>query len=260
MNIKALNTGSEVDYPTIKKITIYGGGAELYSIEDYTLQQCRADGNGKIDTVYDGKVQTLILSQEPKRARKLNLSRKDNFFLTYSGRYSFESGLHLYIHESEIHVKSAGEYIVFDSSGETCFASAYTLHFAHGAEMIRCKVERVPDAGPGFIPPDGCKWSKDYSRDPGHPHYDIFKERPWAKDPGPTGVIKRWLEPETVSEILVKSSGYSRTEKNDDRKRREEIAETLNKARVFYREVSHYEIEKLLQLYDLIPKKDGENA
>lgn len=234
----------------IRELIIYGGGEILYKTGRGYLEECRIQ-NGKISTVYDGRPASITLTTEPKRARKENLSRKDNYFLTYRGSYSWETGLILYVHESEICVSDASEYIAFQTNGETNYKNAVKLHFSNHATMIRCKMERVPGAGKDFTPPDGCKWSKDYSRNPEKPNYDVIYPRPWACEPGSAEVVKRWLEIECVHELLVECPGYSRTEKTPDRLNREKLAEKMNELNIGRGSISHHDIEKMLTVFDI---------
>ena len=234
----------------IRELIIYGGGEILYTAGRGYLEECQIR-NGKISTVYDGRPASIILTTEPKRARKVNLSRKDNYFLTYHGKYSWETGISLYIHETEISVSSVGEFIAFQTNGETNYKNAVKLHFSQGAKMIRCKMERVPSAGKDFTPPDGCKWSKDYSKNPEKPNYDVIYPRAWASNPGPAEVVKRWLEIECVTELLVECPGYSRTEKTPERLNREKIAEKMNELNIGRGSISHYDIEKILTVFDI---------
>lgn len=254
MLINTINPKTRTEYHGIQQIIIYGHGEKLYTAGRGYFEESRITKDGKISSVYDGRPKAITLTTEPKRARKENLNRTDNYLLTYKGEYSWQSGLTLYIHESEISVTPAGEYIAFNTNGETNYKNAVMLHFTHGAEMRRCKVERVPGAGSDFKPPEGCRWSKDYSNNPEKPNYDVVRSKPWSNEPGEPEVIKRWIEPETVFEILAECPGYSRTEKTPERLRREEIAKILNKNKVFTRETNHYEIERLLTLFELTPK------
>jgi hypothetical protein len=254
MLIKSINPEVSCEYSSIRKIIIYGHGEKLYQAGNGYFQECRSK-DGKISEVYDGKPVAITLGTEPKQARKENLSRKDNYFLKYHGDYSWESGLILYIHESEISVSPAGEYLAFENRGEANYKKAVRLHFTHGATMRRLKLERVPEAGKDFTPPEGCKWSKDYSRDPQHPNYDVIYPRPWADQPGPAEVVKRWLENETVFDFLAQCDGYSRTEKTPERLQREKLAKMMNEAGLFRGNVSHYDIEEMLKIFDISVKE-----
>ena len=255
MLIKSINPAVSCEYNNIRQIIIYGHGEKLYTATNGYFQESRIS-KGKISDVYDGRPAAVTLATEPKRARKENLNRNDNYFLTYRGEYSWEAGIVLYIHESEISVTPAGEYVAFDTHGETNYKNAVKLHFVHGATMRRCKLERVPEAGKDFTPPDGCKWSKDYSRNPEKPNYDVIYPRPWADQPGPAEVVKRWIENEIVFDIIAECAGYSRTEKTPERLHREKLAKMMNDAGLFRSSVSHYDIETLEKLFDITIKRE----
>lgn len=258
MKIETLNPHTITENNAVTRIIIYGNGEKLYTTGQGYFEESQISKNGKISTTYDGRPERVILSSEPKQARKENLNRTDNYYLKYSGGYnSWENGIALYIHESEIQVQPAGEYIQFETHGETNYTNAVKLTFTHGAIMRRCKIERVPEAGPDFTPPEGCRWSKDYSRDPLKPNYDTIRARPFGKNPGPVEVVKRWIETETASGFLVMCPGYSKTEKTPERLHREKLAKIMNENRVFSRDVSHYDIENLLKIFDI---KIKENA
>lgn len=253
MLIQSINPAVSCEYSNIRKIIIYGNGEKLYTAESGYFEECKTK-NGKISTVYHGQPIAFTLGSEPKKARKENLNRKDNYFVVYHGDYSWENGLTLYIHESEISVSFAGEYIAFDTNGETNYKNAVMLHFTHGATMERLKMEKVPEADKDFTPPEGCKWSDGYSRNPGKPNYDIIHPHAWSDEPGEPVVVKRWRENEIVFDLLVQCQGYSRTEKTPDRLHREKLAAIMNENNIFRNHVSHYDIEKLLQYFDIAIK------
>ena len=257
MLIKSINPAVSCEYSTIRKITIYGHGEKLYTADPGYFEECRIS-NGKISTVYHGQPLGFTLSTEPKNARKENLNRTDNYFLKYHGDYSFENGYHLYIHESEISVSLVGEYVLFSTSGETNYCNAVNLHFTHGATMERLKMEKVPEAGKDFTPPEGCRWSDGYSRNPEKPNYDVIHPRAYSDEPGEPVVVKRWRETETVYDLTVRCYGYSKTEKTPERLHREKLAAIINDNKIFSRAVSHYDIEKLLQYFDITIKEGAE--
>lgn len=253
MKIQILENGTKHEYSRITKIVIYGNGAKLYETNNGYFEEIKVDKNNKIQTVYDGRPVEITLTAEPKNARKENLNRKDNYLLSYRGKYSWQSGTALYIHDSEIAVENAGEHIAFQNCGETNYKNTVTLKFKTPARMDRRKIETVENAGSDFTPPEGCRWSNDYSRNPETPNYDVI-HRGYFSDDDETRVVKRWIEIELVSEILVSADGYSHTEKDSAREYRETLAKSINEKKVFHKEVSHYEIENLLKYFDVTPK------
>lgn len=238
---------------TVKQINIYGNGKILFQIQSDYFEEYRVDNRGIYSSVYDGRPAAIILENEPVRAIKENLNRKDNYYKKYvGGSYSWENGTALYIHESEIAVEDNGEKLAHKTEEEKCYLHGYTLHFKHGAIMQRLKAEKILDAGPGWTIPDGGRWSDGYGTKE-KPCYDTFN----SKFTGESGVMKRWREPETIYTMPTKTGPYCRIEYSAARIRAREIADDLNKNRVFYKDVSFYEIEKLLKYYDL--QKRGEN-
>lgn len=235
---------------TIKKIVVYGGGKILFESDSNYLEEHKTGDRGVFTSVYDGRPVALILEKEPVRAIKENLNRKDNYYRKYTGRYSFESGYIVYIHESEISVTDDGEKLAHSSDREKNYLHAYTLHFKHGAIMQRLKVEKVPDAAPDFTPTDGGKWGSDYGTKEA-PQYDVIKKSLINKE---SFVVKRWREKETIYSMETKSGCYCRTEYSDFRIKAKEVTEKINKQKIFYKDVSFFEIEKLLEVFDLVEK------
>ena len=258
MRIYSLSPATETEYENIRQIIIYGHGEKLYTAARGSLEESRIR-NGKISMVYNGKIRGIYLATEPKRARKENLNRTDNYFLTYHGNYSWEHGLTLYIHESEISVSHVGEYVAFCHNGETNYKTAVNLHFNNGASVHRLKMEKLPEAGKDFTPPDGCKWRDAYSPDPEHPNYDlIYPGRLTGEESAPV-VVKKWIQREIVHDVLIESTFYTRTEKEPERLERDRIAEAmtvaLNSSRFSF---SHYDVEKLLKVFNITFKDGGE--
>lgn len=259
MLINSINPAVSCHYENIRKIHIYGDGEIFYTAERGELEESRVDAKGRISTVYDGKIRGITLATEPKRAVKLNLSRKDNFYMKYHGDYSWESGISLYIHVSEISAAPAGEFLAFESNGERCYKNAVRLHFNHGATVHRLKCERVPNAGRDFVPPEGCKWSKDYSQNPEKPFYDVFRPIRGVDESEEPVVVKRWISKETIGEILVESSYYTRRETDPGRALREKIADEMNKVLHSNKHLSHYDVEKLLTVFNITFKEDEQH-
>lgn len=251
MNINIVN-GNEIMLQNIKQLVIYGHGEKLFTTDRDYFEEYHINGNGKIDSVYDGRIDNITLASEPKKARKENLTRTDNYLLKYTSNYSWDNGYTLYIHESEISVNPAGEFVYLDSHGETDYRNAVNLHFVHGVTFTRCKIEKVCDynGNEKFTLPNGCKWSNGYSRDPEHPNYDVVHRSRFSKTESDY-IVKRWLEPETAHDVFTACNGISRREKTQERLQREHIADFCNEHKVFHREISHYEIENMMQYFDI---------
>ena len=87
----------------ISNIIIYGNGKELYrSNQPYITI---VDENNR---EYDSK--EIILVGDIKRANKINLDRKDNYYVVdKENKYFSDKGYILYIHESEIKINNVTE-------------------------------------------------------------------------------------------------------------------------------------------------------
>lgn len=257
MKIKIAKSGLVINYDNIQQIIIYGNGEKLFTMERDYFEEYRVTSDGRVNSVYDGRVHEITLTTEPKRARKENLTRSDNYLLKYHSRYSWENGYTLYIHNSEIGVTDTGEFIHSKNNGETCYIRTVKLCFTHGITFRRCKVERVcPVAGnEKFTPPEGCKWSSGYSNDSDHPNYDIT-HRSYFDENASDYIVKRWYEAEQATELFTIHGYISRHEKTTDRLQREQIADICNEHKVFHREVSHYEIENMMKYFDITIKTE----
>lgn len=253
MNIKVKGKENQTIIPgeSIKKIIIYGGGEILFESDSNYLEEYHTNNNGVYSSTYDGRPESLILEKEPVRAIKENLNRKDNYYKKYTGRYSWESGLIVYIHESEINVNDDGEKLAHKSAEEQNYLHAYTLTFKHGAIMNRRKVEKIPEADPEWTPPSG-KWSSNYGTKE-NPCFDMINKSFFFKEEAPF-VVKRWIEKETIYTMPTKSGCYCRTEYGETRIKAKELAEKINKNQIFYKDVSFFEIEKLMLHFDLVEK------
>ena len=253
MKIKTLSNGvlTESRY---NKIIIYGNGEKLLTI-DGGIKESRTN-DGKISTVYDGTPEQITLNNEIKNARKENLNRTDNYTLSYSGAY-YDSGIALYIHCSEIMVEPCGEYISSVIHGETNYKNAYLLKFANPVIMERLRVERIEGATENFKLPEGARFGSGYGTIE-RPVYDVIDRTIFTDKGGAPFVVKRWREGETITEMLIESTRYTRTEKDAERVKREKIADIMNENKIFYKDVSHYEIENLLKHFNVTLKEDGE--
>lgn len=239
----------------VKQINIYENGKILFQIEDHTFSEYTTDHNGVFSSTYDGKPTAVILEKEPVRAIKENLNRKDNYYKKYSaGPYSWQNGIALYIHGSEIAVTDDGEKLAFQSKEEKNYIRAYTLQFKHGVIMNRHKIERVENVGPDWTLPTGARWSDTYGTKE-HPHYKSFDNRVT----GEFGILKRWTEPETIYTLQTAIGPYCRTEYSTGRTKAKEIAKYLNENKVFYKDVSFYEIENLMKHFDLKRRENNGN-
>ena len=246
MKIKVNNVECSIE--NLQRIVVYGDGVILYDnpegyIEEYTIN------NDKLNSMYPGKLNTLHLNNEIKRANKENLNRKDNYILKYKNSYSLYSGYALYIHSSEINVEYLGEKIAMQSKTETNYLQAYKFTFAAGAVRDVYNYERF-EYDKNFMLPEGARWSSCMGTE-AHPCYDSYNNRAT----GEQGIIKRWATIETIKETITTKRGYSKTIYSDEEKKRREYVKIINEKRCFYKDISSYELEKLQQYFNITLKE-----
>lgn len=240
----------EIRLDNVRTINIYGDGEILFQTDHNSFEEYETNSKGIYTSVYNSAILSVNLAKEPVRAIKENLNRKDNYFKKHHGSYSWQTGIDLYIHESEISVTDDGEKLAVESDKEKCFFRAYTLKFKHGATVRRNRIEKILNAGKDWTPPAGGIWSDKYGTIDA-PCYDTFS----SKLTGESGVIKRWWETETLFTMPTKTGPYCRIEYSAERIRAKELAKYINENRIFYKEVSGYEIEKLLEYFELTKKE-----
>ena len=233
----------------IKKLVIYGDGKK-YMEKTRDLASVAEWKNGKVVDSYFDKILSINLTSEPKTARKENLSRKDNYYLTFKDDLFHERRTALYIHISEIDFEDLGEYIAMEHNGEKDYLYAYKVGFKHGATADIVHYERLNVSGDWTIPESekakGAKWGE-YGR-------NVYYTRPTttAKDGTVFNLVHRYFTTETISETYYTSEGYHKIEKDDSRKEREELAEVLSKA--LGKHISHYDIDSLLKVVSITIK------
>ena len=246
MKIKINNV--ECNIENLQRIVVYGDGVILYDnkegyIEEYTIKDER------LNSMYPGKLNTLYLNNEIKRAIKENLNRKDNYILKYKNDYSFNSGYALYIHKDEINVEYLGEKIAMQSKTETNYLHAYKFTFVAGAVRDVYNYERF-EYKKDFMLPEGARWSSCMGTE-AHPCYDSYNNRAT----GEKGIIKRWATTETIKETITTKRGYSKTIYTEEEKQRREYVKFINEKRCFYKDISSYELEKLQQYFNITLKE-----
>lgn len=242
MKIKVNNVECSIE--NLQRIVVYGDGVILYDnpegyIEEYTIN------NDKLNSMYPGKLNTLHLNNEIKRANKENLNRKDNYILKYKHSYSLYSGYALYIHKDEINVEYLGEKIAMQSKTETNYLNTYKLTFAAGAVRDVYNYERY-EYDKDFTLPEGARWSSCMGTE-AHPCYDVYNNRAT----GESGIIKRWATVETIKETITTKRGYCKTVYTEEEQKRREYVKFINEKRCFYKDISSYELEKLQQYFDI---------
>lgn len=252
MNTNFMNaeTGLHIFWGSnINKLFVYDNGeilAELESIQEHTIK------DNKISEVYDGMPLEVYIKGEIKKALKLNLNRKDNFYMINSEkRYSFEPAYNLYLHVSAFaNFEKNGEILHHDYDHEKCFLDSYKITFykatfkRHKLEHIICEdytLENEESFGSGY------GWDKEHAQ---ISYYEIdentFSARKSPERIGEKGIIKKWFEKETLSnhELLATKRGYTTIVIDDYREKSRELAEKINKI-LPSKHISYYDIETL---------------
>ena len=245
----------------IDTIIIYGGGQILLK------------KNRDFFKMQNGEMLFFYLKNEPKNARKENLNRKDNYFLKYDdiyGSYYKERKTALYIHESEIKVSGPVEKLSFEHDGEKNYKNEYNLYFVNGGRKRVLNVEKLNVPGNWTIPKEevsaGAHWYNflgDYNNS-----YEIVTEeeqkrlKNWRTKkglPAPEPYnLKHWyFTEEDFSVNTVESDYYTRTEYDAARIERNKLASRFNEILGHNKGFSHYDIQKLLNVFDITEKKNG---
>lgn len=152
-----------------------------------------------------------------------------------------------------------GDILAMSNEDQNCYLKTAKLTFKAGATFTRMKVDRIP-YDPNFTPTDGGVFSACYGTKE-KPCYEVFERSSrFSKNKGnPEKVIlKKWTEPETCTNfsMLCCKRTYSKIEYSENAKRCQEIAKKLNENKVFWgKEISYYEVKRILELYDMIPKQ-----
>lgn len=260
---------NNIEMEEVTKIVIYGNGKKLFEREESNLKPCRIyknkNGNMQVEeTSYDFTIENITLKTFPVKARKENLDRKDNYFLSYKPDFAWrEKYVALYIHESEIFVESLGDVLAHETEEEKCYLAAFKLHFKNMVTIKKYCLERIVDND--FQLPSGGKWSSCYGtkENPCFEPYDttnsIFKfERSFPQK----GIFKRWMEEEEKSsfKMIVTQRYYTKMVYSEERKRKDKLAEAINNSKLFHNQsFSHYDIDKLEQIFNTLTLKTGEN-
>lgn len=244
----------KTNFSEVGKVVIYGDGKIFFESErDLTKIGCVSS----LDRLM------YVNISDPKQARKENLFRNDNFFLKYTDNhhgYWSERKTALYIHVSDIAVSGPVEKIAMQHNGETDYKEEYTLTFTHGARIRKVNLEKMNVAG-NWTPPEGAHWKRgtgDYNNT-----YEVKTEEEIkaieanAKKKGiefePYNVIHWFITEENVTECTRESDYFTRIERDNDRKNREDLAKKFNDVLRTDR-FSHYDIEKLLSRFEIKEK------
>ena len=242
----------------VTKIVIYGHGEKLYEIDSNSFKPCKiiasSKGEDKIEEFsYWYKISDIKLNGEIVNARKENLNRSDNYFLSYKREYWQNKGIALYIHESEISVKSLGNILAMETEEEKNYLAAFELTFNIPVVISEYMIEKI--ICDNFTLPENGKWSNCYGTKE-KPCFDTFDYTnslfAIKRGEAEKGVIKRWMEEKTIENLtmLVTQRYYTKTEYSEDRIRKDKLAQALNDSKLFHNEhFSHYDIDKFEKVF-----------
>lgn len=238
-----------MNFTGIDKLVIYGKGKILYETSRDLF---------KVDR---GKIVSFELSEDPKNARKENLNRTDNYYLKYTdnhGGYFNERKLALYVHESEISVSDPVEVVAFKHDGETNYKNEYTLTFMYGATKRIVNSEKMKVTGDWKLPA-GAHWLRclgDYNNS-----YETVSEEEVTRinelrikrglPKLDYNLVHYYLTEESFTEWKRESDYYTRTEKDVERVKRENLAKKFTEVLGSNNHISHYDIDKLLKVFKI---------
>ncbi len=255
----------KMNFDGIGKLVIYRDGVVLFE-KGRDLSRVGTFEKGRVNNSASDRVVSFNLSSAPKNARKVNLTRKDNFFVKYEdGNYIRERKTALYIHASEVSVENLGEFVSMEHDGEKDYLNAYKLIFNHGARVRVLRVEKLSVPGSWTIPEEerkaGAHWysflgdhNNSYETVSAEELQRINARRRALGLPEENYNVRHWFfKYQDTKENYYTSDFLTRIEKNSDRVEREKIAAALN-AVLGRDKLSHYDVEKLLKVADITLK------
>jgi hypothetical protein len=227
---------NNVNHEEFAGIRIYEEGKVLFKSNRSCMDVHKLNEDGTIKNYGSNRVVSFNLENDIKRALKLNLNRKDNFYIKEEIEHDYPTTQYvLYIHASEIEVENLGERIKMQTTDETCYIDTYKLNFKSGYKVEVLHYREVP---------------KDYEF-----KNNLEKQNHVKVEDGKNAgkhFIKEYVV-EQHNEAIVTGDYYVRHEYSDFRLKAQEIADDweniLPNARL-----SHYDIEKLLKEYDIVKK------
>lgn len=250
----------KMNFNNIGKLVIYGDGVELMIKTRDLSKVGKLSESGSVNDSYGDQIISFNLSSEPKNARKVNLNRKDNYFVKYKCEYWPEYKTALYVHKSELEFVNLGEFVAADHNGEKDYLFAYRVRFVHGAVIQTLNCERLTVPKDWKIPEEerknGAHWSR-FLGDHNNSYNTITEEERKSYNklrarrglPEDTSNIVHWyFTTEEITENYYTSEGYHKIEKNDERKEREKLVEVFKSCGV---DVSIYDINKLLAVLNI---------
>jgi len=216
---------------------IYKDGEVLFKSDRGYIEQKEFKGE-KVDEIYGGRITGFNLKNEIKRANKLNLNRKDNFYITEKIPYNYPPrGQVLYIHADEVEVEPLGEQKAMITTDETNYIDTYKLTFKNGYEYAKMDYREVLE---------------DYKFANRREKENFVSVKSGVNEG--KHFIREYISV-TANECLVTGDYYTRKETSDFRKLAEKLAEEFKEI-LPHSGLSHYDLERLLKVYDIIKKKD----
>lgn len=251
-NFKSLLTGETYCLnKEVKKIHIYNAIGILLTVEPYNFEVLTSDNAPRLAI---GKIDGVYLEKPLKRATKLNFNRDDNFYMNYTGDYSFENGYQVYINESEIKVSYLGELLnsEFHDAGETTqknYKHYYNLTFK-GFYGDRSFLE--PVYCDNYELKENERFADSYGT-PLAPTVHPFSDYVISKR-GQKGVFRKWHRACYFNNITVKVAPgpYSKIEYLGIEKTARELSKEIENETNLH--ISSYDLRRILTKFDIVKK------
>lgn len=181
----------------------------------------------------------------PARCSSKAIFTKDKMFIMRERtEYSFEKSIWLYVPESVVKVEFLGEFVVRQDKNETCYKEVYKL--TGSMEKETRVIEILPGDHP--IPGGGLQGRDDKG----------FYEKHKTFIGDETKVFFTHYDKENVSEIYLAPGPYSKIVYTDEKLQRDNLADKMNEVLGRNSHISHYDIEKLLKVFDIKEKENKE--
>lgn len=252
MNTNFLNSnGSIAMYGNnINNIYFYNNGVVLGYVNELQEHEIK---NDKLSSVYDGTPEEIVIDFEIKKALKLNLNRKDAFYIKNSeARYSFEKPYNLYINSDLVNFELLGDVLAVEMKHEKNYLEAYKITFT-SASFKRLAIEKIilgDNENYKLLPGEQFHHTC-YGPDKTHAcvgFFDNSKNSFIAKrhpeQASDKGIIKRWFEHETLNNysFIVTRPIYSKMIKDNYLTEIEDLSKKLKDLGI---NLSRYDIEKM---------------
>ena len=210
----------------------------IYDGNEIVFQTCRMyDMNLRLDGL------------NIRNARKIDFSKNDCFTVkSQNNDLLWRNGKDLYIPASVISVKEKNEVLSLDTNGEKTFIYEYILEFHCKAETVTKHYEKVTDLPANMPLTDydaSGKWGSGFSWN--YTMYDTYQNFKTKE----THIAKHWLTLDAINEYKVRADYIHRSEKTEERAEREKIAELLSSCLYNNHHVSHYEVERIMEKFNI---------